>query len=66
MAEYDQQSAHPISAHGVAEGEHPGEYRHGEMDITEHEKMFERFVRFWVWQVVAVVAILIFLAIFNS
>ncbi len=65
MAEHDQGSVHPVSAHGVAEGE-PGEYRPGQMDITEHQKMFGKFVWFWIYQVAAVLAILIFLAIFNS
>lgn len=65
MAEHDQREVHPVSAHGVAEGEPPA-HRHGEMDITDQQQMFGKFVSFWVWQVVAVAAILIFLAIFNS
>ncbi len=42
------------------------EHEHGEMDITEHEKTFEGFIRFWVYLFGASIAILIFLAIFNS
>ena len=42
------------------------EYKHGSMDITEHEKTFDGFVR-WSVRVAAVsIGILIFLAIFNS
>ena len=42
------------------------EYEHGKMDITERQQMFEKFVKFWIYQAVAVIAILIFLAIFNA
>jgi hypothetical protein len=42
------------------------EHKHGSMDITEHEKTFDGFVR-WSVRVAAVsIGILIFLAIFNS
>jgi hypothetical protein len=39
---------------------------HGKMDITEQEKTFEGFIRFWVYLFGASIAILIFLALFNS
>lgn len=42
------------------------EHKHGEMDITEHEKTFEGFIRFFAYLFGASIAILIFLAIFNS
>jgi hypothetical protein len=42
------------------------EYKHGSMDITEQEKTFEGFVRWTIYVSVASIAILIFLAIFNS
>jgi hypothetical protein len=42
------------------------EHKPGSMDITEHEKTFDGFVR-WSVRVAAVsIGILIFLAIFNS
>jgi hypothetical protein len=42
------------------------EHKHGSMDVTEHEKTFEGFIR-WSVRVAAVsIGILIFLAIFNS
>jgi hypothetical protein len=42
------------------------ENKPGSMDITEHEKTFDGFVR-WSVRVAAVsIGILIFLAIFNS
>lgn len=42
------------------------EHKHGSMDITEHEKTFDGFIR-WSVRVGAVsIGILIFLAIFNS
>ena len=42
------------------------EYKHGSMDIKEHEKTFDGFIRWSVRVVIASFAILIFLAIFNS
>lgn len=42
------------------------EYRHGEMDVTEHEKTFQGFIRFFVWLFGISIGILIFLALFNS
>lgn len=42
------------------------EHEHGEMDVTEHERTFEGFLRFWVYLFGAALAILIFLALFNS
>ena len=42
------------------------EHEHGKMDITEQEKTFEGFIRFWVYLFGASIAILIFLAIFNT
>ena len=42
------------------------EHKHGSMDITEHEKTFDGFLR-WSVRVAAVsIGILVFLAIFNS
>jgi hypothetical protein len=42
------------------------EHKHGSMDITEHEKTFDGFVK-WSVRVGAVsIGILVFLAIFNS
>ncbi len=42
------------------------DYKEGEMDITEQEKTFERFVSFTVWSVGIIVGILVFLALFAS
>lgn len=42
------------------------EYKQGSMDITEHEKTFDGFIRWSVRVAVASIAILVFLAIFNS
>ncbi|OSQ51039.1 aa3-type cytochrome c oxidase subunit IV [Marivita geojedonensis] len=42
------------------------EHKHGTMDISEHEKTFDGFIR-WTIRVAAVsIGVLIFLAIFNS
>lgn len=42
------------------------EYKHGEMDITDQEKTFQGFIRFFVWLFGISIGILIFLALFNS
>ncbi|WP_439522129.1 aa3-type cytochrome c oxidase subunit IV [Marivita sp.] len=42
------------------------EHKHGTMDTTAQEKTFEGFVRWCVRVAVFSIAVLIFLAIFNS
>ena len=42
------------------------DHKHGEMNIKEHEKTFEGFVRATKYVVIAVLLVLIFLAMFNS
>jgi uncharacterized membrane protein len=39
------------------------EHQHGTMDVTEQERTFEGFIRFWVLLFGATAVILIFLAI---
>jgi len=39
---------------------------HGKMDISDHKKTFEGFIKFWVYHAIAIVVILILLAIFNA
>ena len=42
------------------------DHKHGEMDIEVQEKTFDGFVSWIVWSVVAIFAILLFLAIFAT
>ena len=42
------------------------DYKHGEMDISEHEKTFEGFMKASTKVAIVSIAVLIFLAIFNS
>jgi hypothetical protein len=42
------------------------EHKHGSMDITEHEKTYEGFIRWTVRIVVAIFVVLLFLAIFGA
>lgn len=42
------------------------EHDKGKMDVTEHERMFEGFIKFWIYLFAVSALILIFLAIFNS
>ncbi len=42
------------------------EHEHGKMDISVQEKAFEGFITWSIRVAVASIAILIFLAIFNS
>jgi hypothetical protein len=39
---------------------------YGGNSVEEHQRVFEGFIRFWVYVFSAAVLILIFLAIFNS
>ena len=41
-----------------------GDYKHGEMDITQQEKTFNGFMRYSVNIGIVCIAIIIFLAIF--
>jgi hypothetical protein len=42
------------------------EHKHGSTDVSDHERTFEAFMRFWVYAFGAAAAILIFLALVNS
>ena len=42
------------------------EHKHGDMDVTEQEKTFAGFMTFTKWAVIAIAAILVFLAIFRT
>lgn len=42
------------------------DYEHQGADVTAHQRTFEAFIRFWVYVFGAAIAILIFLALFNS
>ncbi len=56
---------HPADGHHAA-GHHGAEYVRGQMDITEHKKTFEGFIKFWVIVFGGSAAILIFLALFSA
>ncbi|MCY4461149.1 MAG: aa3-type cytochrome c oxidase subunit IV [Albidovulum sp.] len=43
-----------------------GDYRHGSMDISYHEKVYARFLKFALWVCIVSILVLIFLAVFNS
>ncbi|MGR3617593.1 MAG: aa3-type cytochrome c oxidase subunit IV [Paracoccaceae bacterium] len=42
------------------------EYKHGEMDTSVQEKTYEGFINFTKWSVIAILAIVVFMAIFAS
>lgn len=42
------------------------EHKHGSMDIEDHEKTFEGFIKATTWVTGISIGVLIFLAIFNS
>lgn len=42
------------------------EYKHGSMDITEQERTFDAFMSWVTRGAIVCIAVLIFLAIFNS
>lgn len=42
------------------------EHKHGEMDITEHEKTFAGFIRLSTWVVIVSLGVLVFMALVNA
>ena len=42
------------------------EYKHGSMDITNHQRDYEGFIRLAGWVCVVALLVLVFLAVFNS
>jgi Bacterial aa3 type cytochrome c oxidase subunit IV len=51
----------------MAEHVHHGEHvEDNPATVAEHQRTFDGFVRFWVYVFGAAIAILIFLAIFNT
>ncbi|MFV0513846.1 MAG: aa3-type cytochrome c oxidase subunit IV [Jhaorihella sp.] len=42
------------------------DYKHGEMDITAQTETFNGFVRFMTRSVIAILAVLVFMAIFFT
>ena len=42
------------------------EYKHGEMDITVQKKTFDGFISFVKWSVIAIIAVLLFIALVNG
>ena len=40
------------------------DHKHGEMDVTNHEKTFSGFIKFTMYSIYIILAILIFMAIF--
>jgi hypothetical protein len=69
MAQQTQREEHLYSTeHGtLTEKTTPAsEHEHGHMDISEQKRTFEGFIKFWIYLFGGSIAILIFLAIFNS
>jgi hypothetical protein len=42
------------------------EYKHGSMDVSDHEKMFAGFAKFTTYAVVGILVFLVFLALVNG
>ncbi len=42
------------------------EHKHGSMDIETQEKTFAGFINVTKWSVIAIIAVVIFLAVFAS
>ncbi|MDG2474196.1 MAG: aa3-type cytochrome c oxidase subunit IV [Paracoccaceae bacterium] len=42
------------------------DHKHGEMDITEHQRVFSGFIKFGIYVGLFSVFVLVFLALFNS
>jgi len=42
------------------------EHKHGSMDVAEQERTFDGFIKFSIRVTIVCLAVLVFLAIFNS
>ena len=42
------------------------EHKHGSMDVKDHEKTFEGFVKFTTYSVIGILIFLVFLALVNG
>ena len=42
------------------------EHKHGEMDVQDHEKTFDGFMKATTWSVIVIFALLILMAIFIT
>ena len=42
------------------------DHKHGEMNVTEHEKMFDGFMKFTTWSVIVILLLLVGMALFIS
>ena len=42
------------------------EHKHGEMDVTDHEKTFEQFMGWTKWVVIVLLVLLVWMAIFIT
>ena len=42
------------------------EYKHGEMDIRDHQKTFAGFIKAATWVACLAIAVLVFMALANS
>lgn len=42
------------------------EHKHGEMNVEVQEKTFDGFVNFVKWSVIAIIAVLIFMALVGA
>ncbi|WP_299840923.1 aa3-type cytochrome c oxidase subunit IV [uncultured Paracoccus sp.] len=42
------------------------EHKHGEMDITQHQKTFAGFVKLSTWVVIISLGVLVFMALTNA
>jgi Ni,Fe-hydrogenase I cytochrome b subunit len=51
---------------GTMADHHQNEHKHGTMDIREHEKTFEGFIRMSIWVVIVSIAILVLAALLNA
>lgn len=47
-------------------GHDPIDHQHGEMEVRAHERTYNGFIRALVWNVVAIIAVLLFLLLANS
>jgi hypothetical protein len=51
---------------GTMADHHQTEHKHGSMDIREHEKTFQGFIRMSIWVVIAAILFLVIAGLANA
>ena len=45
---------------------HDSDFKHGQMDISQHQRGYAGFLTFTKWSIIGILLIMVFLAIFRT